>query len=757
MSDALCSQQFILLPGQVAPFGATLKNNGCNFSIYCPDAKEVYLCLFDDSDKEVAQIRLQQRVQSKWFGLVTGIKEGQKYAYRVHSKPHRKVNEEMSVGRLLIDPYAKQLSHELNWDHDAYIGTANLVLGHSVKDNHAFIPKSIVTVCDATSKSRLSVEGTSLASLRKGAPQRDRIIYEAHIKGLTQLHPDVPDEHKGTFLGACHPSVLAHLTELGVSCVQFLPIFAFMPEPFISDKGLTNYWGYNPINFFSPDPRYGVKDALAECKYMVSEYHKAGFEVILDVVFNHTAESGEPGSILSFKGFCHKHAYLQIENDELSTPSYINFSGCGNTINSANTYMMTLIIDALRYWVTEVGVDGFRFDLAASLGREPIDFHADAAVFKILRQDPVLKCAVMIAEPWDIGPGGYQLGQFPDYWLEVNDKFRDTVRGFWRSDTGLKAGFATRFMGSRDVFPKGVRPMQTSVNNVTYHDGFTLHDLVSYSQKHNLANLEDNQDGHNHNLSDNYGVEGETNDTTILALREKQKRNLFATLILSQGTPHILGGDELSRSQKGNNNAYCQDNELNWMHWQLDKRQSSFLEFCQYVIALRNKNPLLSHMMFKDDEFNNEVNVNTADWYRVDGTFKRDQDWTSDKHHCFALHVVGCSSSTDHQYNLALETAAESLVVQDTVKPKVIAQDDRAKDDRAQDAVAQDAVAQEWLYVVNSSTENVEFNLPLLSNHQDWQCVLNTANVDIKQIESQQVSSLFTMESRSFCLFKLHS
>jgi glycogen operon protein len=723
MFEISSGHDFSLLPGQVAPFGATLHSDGCNFSIYCPDAQDVYLCLFDKDDNEVAQIKLEQRVQSKWFGFVSDIKEGQKYAYRVNSKLNRKVNFEMDLGRLLIDPYAKQLSHALNWDGEAYLGVPNSILGDSVKDNQAFIPKSIVTACAPTCASNEAMADANLTSLRKGLNtehkgnvQQDRIIYEAHIKGLTQLHLDVPVEHRGTYLGACHPSVLAHLKKLGVTCIQFLPIFAFMPEPFISDKGLTNYWGYNPINFFSPDPRYCIKDALAECRQMVSEYQKAGFEVILDVVFNHTAESGEPGSILSFKGFCHKHAYLQVENDELNTPTYINYSGCGNTVNSANTYMMTLIIDALRYWVTEVGVDGFRFDLAASLGREPLDFHADAVVFKILRQDPVLKGVVMIAEPWDIGPGGYQLGQFPDYWLEVNDKFRDTVRGFWRSDTGLKAAFATRFMGSRDVFPKGVRPMKTSVNNVTYHDGFTLHDMVSYSQKHNLANLEDNYDGHNHNLSDNYGVEGETTDTAILALREKQKRNLFSTLILSQGTPHILGGDELSRSQKGNNNAYCQDNELNWLNWDLDASQSAFLAFSQYVIALRKNNPLLSRMMFEDDQFNNEVNIETTDWYRIDGTFKRDQDWTNDSHHCFALHLVGHTSSFDDM---------------------------------------SDVVFQEWLYIVNSSTENVEFNLPLLLNTQDWECLLNTALSEVAQYSSEKVSPLLMMESRSFRLLKL--
>lgn len=710
MYEQQSNETFTLSAGQVAPFGATLTAKGCNFSIYCPDAQAVYLCLFDEHDREVAQIQLTQRIQSKWFGFIAGVNAGQRYAYRVDPKAHRRVNKDMDLGRLLIDPYAKQLSHALNWDRNAYVGDETSVLGQSLKDNSTFIPKSIVV--SPQTQANVSLQHASY-SIPKNA-HKDRIIYEAHIKGLTQLHPDVPDEHKGRFLGACHPSVLAHLSALGVTCIQFLPIFAFMPEPYISEKGLTNYWGYNPINFFSPDPRYALHDAVAECKQMVDAYQKAGFEVILDVVFNHTAESGEPGSILSFKGLCHKHAYLQIDNDELSTPTYINYSGCGNTINAASPYMMTLIIDSLRYWVSDMGVDGFRFDLAASLGREPMDFHANAAIFKILRQDPILKNTIMIAEPWDIGPGGYQLGQFPDYWLEVNDKYRDTVRGFWRSDTGLKAAFATRFMGSRDVFAKGVRPMQTSINNVTYHDGYTLHDLVSYAHKHNLANLEDNHDGHNHNLSDNYGVEGHTEDATILALREKQKRNLFATLLLSQGTPHILGGDELSRSQQGNNNAYCQDNELNWLNWSLDERQRSFLSFTQYVIALRNQNPLLARMMFNDDQYDNQVNIESADWYRVDGSFKRDQDWANDNHHCFALHVISTEQEAD--------------------------------DKRYQ--------AQEWLYVVNSSTQDVEFNLPLLLNNQDWQCVLNTALSDVDKYATQALSPLFNMESRSFCLFK---
>jgi glycogen operon protein len=712
----ISSHKFRLLEGQVGPFGATLLLDGCNFSIYCPDAEKVFLCLFDDAETQEYQIELQQRSQSKWFGIVQGVKEGQKYAYRVKSKPHRTANAQMDEGRLLIDPYAKKLSKALHWNREHYEGVTQEVLGNNVLNNAAFIPKSIVCKArhqhsNGTNLAHDTYLGASIRSSeevqRRNRVSSNRIIYEAHVKGLTKLHPLVPEEERGTYKGASHPAVIEHLVSLGVTTVQFLPVFAFMPEPYITEKGLTNYWGYNPICFFSAEPRYATVEAnaLDECREMIAAYKAAGLEVILDVVYNHTAESGEPGSILSFKGFCHQHAYLQITNDELNQPNYLNYSGCGNTVNTANFFMTKLILDSLRYWVIDMGVDGFRFDLAATLGREASGFNSNAEIFKMLRQDPVLKSAVMIAEPWDIGPGGYQLGQFPDYWLEVNDKFRDGVRGFWRSDKGLKADFATRLMGSKDVFPKGVRPMHTSVNNVTYHDGFTLHDMVSYNDKHNLANREDNQDGHNHNLSNNYGVEGATSDEAILALRERQKRNLFASLILSQGTAHVLGGDELSRTQEGNNNAYCQDNSLNWYHWELNERQQAFLDFSRYVIGLRNKHQILHDMMFDDDNFNNQVNVKSSDWYRVDGSHKRDQDWSNDNYHCFALHL----ETTDDE---------------------------------------------EWLYCVNSSPEAIEFNLPLLLSNDEWECLLHTAFDKIEEYKDLAISPLFEMPERCFTLFK---
>ncbi len=681
------SSAFKLSPGHLKPFGATLSEKGCNFSIYCPDAEEVYLCLFDEQERPLQQILLRERIQSKWFGFVEGVKEGQLYAYRVRSKAHKKVSDDMSIGKLLIDPYAKALSKALNWNESAYIQN----------DNHSFIPKGIV-LAQSSSK-----------HLPKPKASHQRVIYEAHVKGLTQLHPDVPEKHRGTYLGCTHPSVIKHLKALGITTIQFMPLNAFMPEPFITQKGLTNYWGYNPINFFSVEARYAYKNAFVECQQMINTLKQEGFEVILDVVFNHTAESGEGGPILSFKGLCHKHAYLTMENDEHHEPIYLNYSGCGNTVKVSNTFMMNLIMDAMRYWVQVMGVDGFRFDLASVLAREPMDFKCDATFFKLLRQDPVLSQAVMIAEPWDIGPGGYQLGQYPDYWLEVNDKFRDSVRGFWRGDIGLKADFATRLMGSRDIFRKGVRPMHASINNVTYHDGYTLHDVVSYEQKHNLANKEDNRDGHNHNLTANYGVEGETDDKNIIAIREQQKRNLFTTLIFSQGTPHVLGGDELSRTQNGNNNAYCQDNEINWYDWHLDARKASFLAFCQYAINLRHENSLLANMLFEDDMYTNAVNIELADWYRVDGTHKREKDWVNDNHNCFALHIKG-------------------------------------QNEKGQ--------AEEWLYCVNSSDEAREYNLPLLLNNKVWNCVLNTALENINEYKTFPVSPLFTVTPRSIYLFK---
>jgi glycogen operon protein len=680
---------FELRPGNLDQFGATLSEDGCNFAVYAPDAEEVLICLFDKNEQAIAQISLQQRTQSKWFGLISDVTQEHLYGIRIRPKKNRRVHPDSGVDKLLIDPYARSLNRPLQWSANLYQG-----------DSQAMIPKANI----------LDDSNRQLEPLNIKPEQR--IIYETHIKGLTAIHPDVPNDIKGKYLGACHPSVIKHLQKLGVNSVQFLPLMAFMPEPFITNKGLTNYWGYNPVNFFAAEPRYAVNDAVSECKEMIQCYREAGIEVILDVVFNHTCESGYEGPVISFKGLFESHAYLMERNDESDQPHYINYSGCGNTLKVSDTYVMKMIIDAMRYWVSEMGVSGFRFDLASTIAREEYDFKSNATFFRILRQDPILKKALMLAEPWDIGPGGYQLGQFPDYWLEVNDKFRDVVRGFWRGDEGLKGEFATRIMGSRDIFRKSVRPMHASVNHITYHDGFSLHDLVSYAQKHNAANLEDNRDGHNHNLSANYGVEGPSTKSAILDIREQQKRNLFATLMLSQGTPHILGGDELSRTQRGNNNAYCQDNAINWYDWSLDARKEEFLEFCSYVIALRNNNPLLQQMNFEDDLFTNKQNVRSISWYRRDGLNKSDVDWATYEKHCFELHVVGDVSRPD-----SLER-------------------------------------EEWLLCVNSSDKEHEFTLPDLELNNIWQCYLDTAQADVNKYVEISVDSQFTMVPRSMRLYK---
>nr|WP_136249673.1 glycogen debranching protein GlgX [Ningiella ruwaisensis] len=686
---------FELKSGSVHPYGANPTEEGCNFSIYCPDAEEVFICLFDEHEQPIAQIPLKERVQSSWFGFITNVRTGQYYGIRVRSKSYKNMVGN-SVEKLLIDPYAKALSRPLNWNAKLYQG-----------DSHAMVPKCIIT------------ENSLLPSTNSHVPKlvsaSSRIIYEAHVKGLSMLHPDVPDELRGTYLGACHESILQHLKSLGVSSIQFLPLMAFMPEPFASEKGLTNYWGYNPIAFFAPEPRYAAPTSslsvVEQCKEMIRCYRDAGFEIILDVVFNHTAESGFEGPILSFKGLCANHAYLIEQNDESDRPEFVNYSGCGNTLKVSDTYMQTLILDAMRYWVCEMGVSGFRFDLAATLGRELYEYRSNASLFRMIQQDPVLKQSVLIAEPWDIGPGGYQLGHFPATWQEVNDKFRDCVRGFWRGDKGLKGEFATRLMGSKDIFRKNIRPMHASINNVTYHDGYTLHDLVSYEQKHNQANLEDNRDGHNHNLSRNYGVEGETQNPEILALREQQKRNLFATLILSQGTPHVLGGDELSRTQKGNNNAYCQDNEINYFDWNLNERKADFLAFCRYVIALRQAHPLLQQMDFADDQFSNKENIAIAEWYRRDGSHKRDIDWVNHEHHCFALHIVGAQTS--------LSQAQE-----------------------------------QWVFCINSADAPKQFTLPMLTNENEWECVLDTSCVKQQTCNQTPIHGLFEMPAFSLRLFK---
>lgn len=682
--------QVTLEPGQPAPLGATLDDNGCNFALYCPDAEQVLLCLFDpDTEEQLACLPLPAKTGKFWHGYVAGLNEHYLYAYRVEGPYQPELGLFFDKQKLLIDPYAKALSRVCEWDEQRYQG-----------DSQFMLPKGRI-LPPALGKSR-----PPKPAILPG----QRVIYEAHVKGLSQLHPDVPEAHRGKFSGLCHQSILAHLSGLGVTSVQLMPIAAFMSEPHLQQKGLVNYWGYNPVNFFSPDPRYGVSDALAECKQMVDALHQAGLEVIVDVVLNHTAEAGADGPCLSFRGL-HNNSFYRFEGNEyggVDYHHYVNHSGCGNTVNSAHPYVQALLMDALRYWLNDIGVDGFRFDLAVCLARDPVEFAATAALLRCIRQDPVLGQAVLIAEPWDIGSGGYRLGQFPSIWHECNDKYRDTVRAFWRGDSGMVGEFATRLMGSRDIFHKGRRSIHSSVNYVTYHDGFTLTDLVSFAERHNQANGEQNRDGHGHNLSCNYGTEGLDADDSVLALREQQKRNLFATLLLSQGTPHLLGGDELGRSQQGNNNAYCQDNALSWFDWTPSRAKSDFLAFCQRVIALRHSSQLLQGLLLADDSYHLHCNVADIRWYRPDGLNKAVQDWRDPQNQAFAVELQGTG----------------------------------------------EAMQEHWLLVFNAFTKDVHFQLPCLLGQAPWQLVLDTRYANPGQMPNTRLTHGVTQVARSVAVFR---
>lgn len=685
--------KFQVSDGRPHPLGATVGQGGINFAVHCPNADGVELCLFNaDTEEQLAVIPLPAKTGKIWHGLIGNISAGQLYGYRVIGENHAHMGMTFDHQKLLIDPYAKALSRPVVWNKAQYEG-----------DSQHMIPKGVVQ----------SVESYSQQSQKPQTPLDQTVIYEAHVKGLTQLHPDVPEQYKGKFLGVCHPAVIKHLQTLGITAVQLMPVAAFMPEPYITNKGLTNYWGYNPVNYFCPDPRYVIEDGIAEFKTMVNTLHEAGIEVILDVVYNHTAEGGIDGPLLSFKGFDNSSCYLFDRNEygAVDYNKYVNNSGCGNSVNTAFPYVLKMVMDALRYWTTEMGVDGFRFDLAASLGRDPYEFSSLSGFFRTIRQDPVLINSKLIAEPWDIGHGGYRLGQFPSNWLECNDKYRDTVRSFWRGDKGHTSDFATRLLGSRDVFPKEARSILTSVNNVSYHDGFTLHDLVSYAERHNEANGEQNRDGHGHNVSANYGVEGKTTDRKILAMRERQKRNMFATLMLSQGIPHLLGGDELSRTQQGNNNAYCQDNEISWLDWTLNQQKQDFLNFCQHVLALRKSSEILNHLNLKDDRYSLGHNVEKINWYRPDGERKLEDDWQNHNNQAFAVELCGPhdESISHHEH---------------------------------------------WLLVFNASEHDVRFHLPDLGKNTGWQLMLDTRYAKWSEQPEVLIRQVHMQAYRSICIFK---
>ncbi|MEH3146176.1 MAG: glycogen debranching protein GlgX [Methylobacterium frigidaeris] len=606
--------------GQPFPLGATWDGLGVNFALFSAHATKVELCLFDDSgETEIERIELPEYTDEVWHGYLPDARPGTIYAYRVHGPYEPEAGHRFNPNKLLLDPYAKALVGSVKWDPAlfGYVMESGDDTTFDTRDSAPFVRKCRV----------IDPAFTWGRDQKPNIPWDKTVFYETHVKGFTKLHPAVPEKLRGTYAGLGTPQVLDYIRSLGVTSVELLPIHSFVNDSYLLEKDLVNYWGYNTLSFFAPARRYAaVPDfAFSEFKEMVARMHGAGLEVILDVVYNHTAEGNEKGPTLSFKGIDNASYYRLLPDQKRY---YINDTGTGNTVNLSHPRVLQMVTDSLRYWATEMRVDGFRFDLATILGREPYGFDEGGGFLDSCRQDPVLSSVKLIAEPWDCGPGGYQVGGFPPGWAEWNDRFRDDVRGYWKGDDGLLPALASRLTGSADKFNKRGRRPWASVNFITAHDGFTLADTVSYNDKHNIANGEDNRDGHSHNLSYNYGVEGPTDEPAIRAVRLRQMRNLLATLLLSRGTPMILAGDEFARTQKGNNNAYCQDNEISWVDWAgIGEDERDLAEFTQRLIILRRALPMLSRGRFLTGAYDEELGVKDVTWLRPDGQEMAPENW----------------------------------------------------------------------------------------------------------------------------------
>jgi len=608
--------QLKLLDGDPYPLGATCTDGGVNFALFSAHAERVELCIFtEDGSHELQRFPLPSVSNQVWHGFLPEAGHGTVYGYRVYGPYEPHLGHRFNPNKLLLDPYARCLLGEFRWDdrhygYDTSHEDTDLIL--DTRDNSHFMPKSVVMAVNSFRRPR-----------RNRIPKSETIVYEAHLKGYTRLHPKVKKSLRGTCAGFASDVVLDHIRSLGITSVELLPVQSFISESFLIDRGLSNYWGYNTMAFFVPHQDYLSGADIYEFRHMVDRIHDAGLEVILDVVFNHTAEGGRLGPTLSFRGIDNASYYrLQSEDKRF----YINDTGCGNTINITHTRVVQLVMDCLRYWVTTMGVDGFRFDLAPVLGRELQGFDQGSGFFDALQQDPVLAATKFISEPWDIGPGGYQLGNFPPGWSEWNDRYRDTVRRFWRGDNGMLPEFAGRIHGSSDIFEHSGRRPSASINFVTSHDGFSLADLVSFKDKHNEDNGEENRDGHRDNLSENYGIEGPTDDENINALRWRQQKNLLGTLLISQGTPMVLAGDEFGRSQRGNNNAYCQDNEISWLDWEKRPQESlNQTRFLAHLISLRKRFPIFSMDAYVHEALT--ADDTTIEWFNNHGDLMQTDHW----------------------------------------------------------------------------------------------------------------------------------
>lgn len=621
-------------PGSPFPLGATWDGEGVNFAIYSESAHGIDLCLFNsiEDETESVKIRINEISHHVWHVYVPGLKPGQLYGYRVYGPYEPQNGHRFNPNKLLIDPYAKAIAGTIQW-HDslfAYeIGHEDEDLSFSDVDSAPYIPKSVVI------DHHFDWEGVQKPKI----PYYKTIIYEAHVKGLTMMHPDLPEELRGTYAGIAHPVTIDYLKELGITTLELMPVHHFIADRHLKERDLTNYWGYNTIGFFAPDVRYsatgGIGEQVKEFKNMVKELHKAGIEVILDVVYNHTGEGNHMGPTMSFRGIDNALYYRLTEDKRY----YMDYTGTGNTLNAQFPNVLRLIMDSLRYWIIDMQVDGFRFDLASALARELHEVDRLGSFFDIIHQDPVISQVKLIAEPWDIGEGGYQVGKFPPGWAEWNGKYRDCIRDYWRGAESMLAEFAERFTGSSDLYKNDSRRPTASINFVTAHDGFTLHDLVSYNEKHNEANGENNNDGESNNHSWNCSVEGPTDDPVVLELRQRQKRNFLATLFLSQGVPMLLAGDELGRTQQGNNNAYCQDNEISWINWACADKD--LLQFTKKIIQLRKEHPVFRRRRWFQGLPIKGIGLEDIAWFLPDGSEMSEEHWNVDFAKSMAIFLNG--------------------------------------------------------------------------------------------------------------------
>jgi isoamylase len=624
-------------PGRPYPLGATWDGGGVNFAVFSQHASAVELCLFDapEVDQESHRVELPEQTDMAWHGYLPDVQPGQLYGYRVHGPYEPAQGHRFNPNKILLDPYAKAIGRDLRWGDEMFgyrVGREGEDLSMDDRDNAASAPLAAV----------IDTAFTWGEDVPPAIPRHQMVIYEAHVKGFSRLHPGIPEKLRGTYLGLASEAAIAHFKRLGVNAVELMPVHHRVDERHLVDKGLNNFWGYNTLGFFAPDARYtsaGVgPESVREFKRMVHALHAAGVEVILDVVYNHTAEGNHLGPTLSLRGIDNASYYRLVRDNPRY---YMDSTGCGNTLNMQHPRVLQLIMDSLRYWVLEMHVDGFRFDLASALARELHEVDKLGAFFDIIHQDPVLSQVKLIAEPWDLGEGGYQVGNFPVGWNEWNGKYRDTIRRFWRGDGGTVSEFATRLCGSSDLYERSNRRPYASVNFVTAHDGFPLQDLVSYNERHNEANGEDNRDGEPNNLSWNCGVEGPSEDAQVIELRERQKRNFVATLFLSQGVPMLRGGDELSHTQQGNNNAYCQDNEIGWLTWSLDQQRERFLDFVSMLVGLKLRQPVLHRPKFFQGRPIRGTEVKDIAWLDPSGKEMSDDGWSAGFVRSIAVRLAG--------------------------------------------------------------------------------------------------------------------